>query len=122
MNTLILICCAMLLHKEALRTNKYLNMYLYNVSIWIKHMVQKALKISGLMSIIISNLLVYFRTSKNNCIRNGFKNEIYQYYIYIFIYLFIYNLDLPHGEQAVGTSERPVGESSVEKKTNVCLL
>ena len=79
MNVFILICCAMLLHKEALGTNKHLNMY--NVSIWIKHMVQKALKISGLMSVIITNLLVYFKTSKKNSILNGLKNELFQYSI-----------------------------------------
>jgi hypothetical protein len=33
MNMHILICCAMLLHKQALHTNKHINMY--NVSIWI---------------------------------------------------------------------------------------
>jgi len=51
-----------------------------------KHTVQKALKISSLICIIITNLLVYLKTSKNNCLLNGLKNEIYQYFIYIFIY------------------------------------
>jgi len=45
---------------------------------------------------------------------HGETLKIYQYYAY--------NLDLLHREQAVGTLERPVGESSVEKKTNVYLL
>ena len=99
MNMLILIYCTRLLHEEALRTNKHLNMY--NVSIWIKHMVQKALKISGLMCVIITNLLVYFKTSKNNFLLNGLKNEfisiLYTHththtHTHIYIYIYIYTI------------------------------
>jgi hypothetical protein len=38
------------------------------------------------------------------------------------IYIYIYNLDLPHREQAVGTSERSVGETSIEKKKRLCII
>jgi len=48
-----------------------------------KHKVQKALKISSLMCVVISNLLAFFKASKNNCLIYGLKNEIYQYFIYI---------------------------------------
>jgi hypothetical protein len=66
------------------------------------------------MCFILTNLLVYFKISKNNCLLNSLKNEIYQYYVY--------NLDLPHREHATDISETPVGESPVEKKTNGSLL